>query len=217
MTLTLFLVAAMLSATLHLRAAYFGPRTQVYLFKPLTMLILCSMVLVLPANGELSEFYRPFILAGLFFGLVGDVFLMLPSRPLVLGLGAFLIGHLCYIAAFVQGVTPALSAVYVPITAATIIIGVIYFRLLKDYAGRLKWPVAGYMAIISVMALLAIYRGLNGFPAGALVAVGGMLFALSDGILAMKEFRRNFHAAQGLLTSTYYGAQACLAVSVLAL
>jgi len=217
MTTSIFLTAAGISALLHLRAAYFGPRTQVYLFKPLTMLILISMVVLLPTNATLGEYYRPLIIGGLLFGLVGDIFLMLPSRPLLFGLGAFLIGHLLYIAAFVQGITPTLSAIYVPIIIATLLISLLYFRALGSHAGRLKWPVAAYMSIIGIMGLLGIYRGLEGMPAGVWVAIGAVLFAISDGILAIKEFRQNFHAAQGLLTSTYYSAQACLAVSVLSL
>lgn len=40
------------------------------------------------------------LLAALTFSLLGDVYLMLPANLFAAGLGAFLIGHLAYIALF---------------------------------------------------------------------------------------------------------------------
>ena len=48
-----------------------------------------------------------FIVMALVFGFMGDVFLMWPKRKnnFMLGLGAFLIGHFCYVLLFLQGIS----------------------------------------------------------------------------------------------------------------
>src|SRR5512147_2406717 len=92
------LLATAVACALHLRAAYRGPRWQVYLFKPLTTTLLFGLAAALPpAHGSA---YRLAILVGLVFSLAGDVFLMLPRDRFLAGLASFLAAHLAYIAAF---------------------------------------------------------------------------------------------------------------------
>ncbi len=69
-----------------------------WLCKPLAT----ALVIVLAARvtTPLSPRYRRRILAGLVFALGGDVLLMLPTDLFVPGLAMFLLGHLCFIAAW---------------------------------------------------------------------------------------------------------------------
>ena len=92
---------ALISAILHIRAESVGPKRNVYLFKPLTMI--CIILIALVAESRVSSFYKYMIVAGLVCSLVGDIFLMLPSDRFVPGLLSFLVAHLFYIAAFASG------------------------------------------------------------------------------------------------------------------
>jgi uncharacterized membrane protein YhhN len=73
-------------------------RAMVYVFKPLTTLLI--IVLALQMHGETTPRYFHLVAAGLVFSLAGDVFLMLPKDRFVAGLLSFLIAHLLYILAF---------------------------------------------------------------------------------------------------------------------
>jgi iron(III) transport system permease protein len=92
------LVAVAISAFIHIRAEYRGPRRNVYIFKPLTTSLIILTALLLP--DAVPAPYKWLIIAGLLFSLGGDVFLMLPQDRFVFGLVSFLIAHLFYIAAF---------------------------------------------------------------------------------------------------------------------
>ena len=80
---------AILSAALHIRAEYHGPRYHVYLFKPLTMVFI--LLIALQARWPDFSRYKVAIIAGLVCSLAGDVFLMLPSDRFIPGLVSFLI------------------------------------------------------------------------------------------------------------------------------
>ena len=82
---------ALVSAALHIRAEYLGPRASVYVFKPITTFILL-LVTILPSPPE-TNVYSRWILAGVILSLIGDVLLMLPQDRFALGLGSFLLAH----------------------------------------------------------------------------------------------------------------------------
>ena len=102
MLTSILTLLAILSASIHIRAEYRGPRQHIYIFKPLTM----AFILLIAILGQATlSFYKYMIITGLVFSLAGDVFLMLPSDRFVAGLVAFLIAHLFYIAAFVSEIS----------------------------------------------------------------------------------------------------------------
>src|SRR5688572_18694162 len=88
-------VLTFISAILTVYFEY-SDRRFAYLFKPLTLVLIISIVCF---YGSDKSFYRSAILAGLVFSLIGDTFLINPKN-FVPGLISFLIAHLCYIAAF---------------------------------------------------------------------------------------------------------------------
>ncbi len=198
------------TALFHIRAEYTGHRRQVYVFKPLTtsLIILFALLIVPPVD----EVYKMFIVAGLCFSLAGDVFLMLPGDRFLAGLVSFLIAHIVYIGAFIylggfQWDLPAL-ALYAAVGAAMLLV-------LWRGLGGLRLPVLIYMTVILVMGWqsLALWRAYS--SAGALAAAaGGALFVVSDSALAFERFRQPFVASRALVLTTYYAAQALLALSI---
>jgi len=207
--LTLILtLLVILSAAIHIRAEYRGPRPHVYIFKPLTM----AFILLIAVLGQgASPSYKYLILSGLFFSLAGDVFLMLPSDRFVLGLVAFLIAHLFYISAFASEIG---SLVWWPLIPL-VIFGVGIYSILAPSLGKLRLPVLVYSAAILTMAWLAWERWIQIDQTGALLAsIGAVLFVLSDGILAINRFRWKFNTARALNLATYFAAQLLIAASV---
>ena len=199
-----------LSAFLAIRAKYCGPPSGVYLFKPLTTILI--LLTACMADTSLSMPYQRLILFGLLFSLAGDVFLMLPADRFLFGLLSFLIAHVFYVIAFTSGRGFGFTAWIFGIVLA---IGILMAFLLLPYAGRMKLPVLIYMIIILVMAWQAweLFHA-NGRMNSLLAAAGAALFVFSDSLLAWNRFRRPFKSAEAVKLIAYFAAQWLIAVSI---
>ena len=195
-------MAVSASAALTIRGNYTGPRWQLYLFKPLTMVILIASLL--PSAGQFAT-WQWLIVLGLIFSLAGDVFLMLPSDKFIAGLASFLVAHLCYIGAFYPHYA---GGVTWPWFAAVAGLGVGMLVLLRAGLGSLLGPVIGYLlAILTMLWLAGELYWQAAEPRFAWLLAGAAVFALSDASLAWNKFRTSFHWAQALILSTYFFAQ----------
>lgn len=201
---------AAISAVVEIRAQYFGPRTIVYIFKPLTMvfiIVIAMMTGVRDRNG-----YRHLIVAGLCCSLVGDVFLMLPSDQFVPGLLSFLIAHLFYIAAF-RTRPSGLSSIWCSVPCVGY--GSLMLWFLFPRLGDMRMPVTIYLVVILVMVWQALNRWAVKRRAGAgLAALGAVLFVASDSLIAINRFHSRFHLAELLILATYFTAQWLIALSI---
>jgi uncharacterized membrane protein YhhN len=207
-----WLAAIVVSAVLAIVASTRGWRKGVYVFKPLTTLLILGLVLTGPANAYLHPLYRPLVAAGLACSLAGDVLLMLPRDRFAGGLAAFLVAHLLYVAAFTSsGVRPRWWIV-IPYAAY----GVVLLRILLPHVGaRLKLPVIAYaLALLAMAWTAAELDGSGPPPSGAFALMGGVLFVVSDSALAINRFARQFRGADAVVLVTYYAAQTLIAFSV---
>src|SRR5437870_12513705 len=138
-----------------------------YVAKPATLLALLGYA----ACARPS----PWLVAGLVFSLLGDVFLMLPADLFLAGLAAFLVAHLAYIGAFAGPVMPRL----VWLAAVIGVLAPVAARILRAVPDRtLRTPVAVYSLAISLMVASALASTSTVAIAGAvLVLVSGMLIA----------------------------------------
>jgi uncharacterized membrane protein YhhN len=200
----------LITGSLHIRAEYQGARRQVYLLKPLTTALI--LLLALQASASVNAAYKGFIVAGLFFSLVGDVFLMLPDDLFIPGLASFLAAHLCYIAAF--SARAGFQASW-PGLLPFLLYAAVMLILLWPHVGKARLPVLAYMAAILVMGWQALEQRQVSSQPGALFALGGaLLFILSDSVLALNRFRRPFPSAQAIILVAYYAGQWLIALSV---
>jgi len=204
-----WVAAIAVCAVLAIVASTRGWRSGVYVFKPLTTLLILGLVLTGPSNVHPS--YRPLVAAGLAFSLAGDVLLMLPRDRFVAGLAAFLVAHLLYIRAFTLSGVLTTWWMVLPLAAY----GAVLLRiLLPRVPGGLKAPVVVYALVLLAMACTAVGHDLGGVPAAALAMLGGVLFVVSDSALAIDRFVRQFRGADAVVLGTYYAAQTLIAFSV---
>ncbi len=151
------------------------------------------------------------ILAALVFCWWGDYFLTRGSETsFLLGLVAFLLGHLGFAAAFmIHGINTrwTLAAALMLLIPAT----TVYFWL-EEQLGPMKLPVCAYIAVISLM--LALAAGTRGQGATRLILVGATLFYASDLFVARQKFGTPSPWNPLIGLPLYYAAQLCLASSV---
>jgi uncharacterized membrane protein YhhN len=208
-SLWLSIIVIALSAAFAVAGAYQKSRFTHYAFKPLTMVLIISLAWE-RATGA-SQVYGYLVLAGLCFGLFGDVLLMLPANKLRQGLAAFMAGHILYVIAFAWGTKAfPLSAL-----AALVAWGAAVFLMLHPGLGRLSLPVTAYIAAAVLMAWLAICRYLTlRDPKSLLALAGGLLFLFSDSVNGFKRFRKPFRVAEVLVLAPYFAAQLLFALSI---
>lgn len=168
------------------------------------------ILIILYAAKRLPKEKRLFhwlILAGLFFCAIGDATL----HWFIVGLSAFLIGHVFYLAGFfTQWQFTKLRAIFiVPIALYGIVMGSILAEALQDAGDvALMLPVLLYILMISTMAWSAIMSG-NKFA-----IAGSLLFVISDSVLAWNMFVEPVAFSHLWIMTTYYGAQFLIAYSL---
>ena len=180
-----------------------------YACKPATLIALIAAAVALTPAHDLSA-RRTWFVVALVCSLAGDVLLMLPSDLFVAGLGAFLVGHLFYVAGFwAHG--PSAASFSVAMAVVVVIVAPVGYRVLLALRGRreLGVPVALYMAVISVMLAAALATG------NVLAGSGAALFVASDAMIAWNRFVRPFPAADLGIMVTYHLGQAGLVLSLL--
>ena len=160
------------------------------------------------------------ILAALIFSWIGDVLLMW-SELFVFGLGSFLMAHVCYIIGFkVAQKTPEkiesvnflkLFAFNLPIY----LIAAFLYYLVHTNLGSLKIPVIVYILVIVSMLSTARERfGKVSSSSFWQVFVGGSLFFISDGIIAISRFYQNFPESGILIMGTYAVGQLLIVMGI---
>ncbi|KRG74470.1 hypothetical protein ABB30_13890 [Stenotrophomonas ginsengisoli] len=207
-------VLAVLAAGAIIGALGQGPWWWLHwLCKPLATLWLIAWVagMTVPV---MRQGYRRWVLAGLCLSLLGDVLLMLPQGLFVPGLVAFLLAHLCYIAAFAgdarAGALPA------GIGLATLIGAGNLLALWQHLPAAMQVPVSAYVLVIAAMAALALAGAMRRMAslANRLAAGGALLFVASDSWLAWDRFAGPLPLAIVGVLLTYWAAQYLIAASV---
>ncbi|HZO38732.1 MAG TPA: lysoplasmalogenase [Methylomirabilota bacterium] len=170
------------------------------------------------AARVLSRAQRPrdarLLTAALALSCVGDVFLHLDARRyFVHALGAFLLAHLAYVALFVSNWPRPLrlSAGQIVSAALVVVYGVVMCAWLWTGLGRLRVPALAYAAAIVAMTVSTILAGFS----RPYVAIGALLFLLSDSLIAAGRFKLVVPLAALLIWPTYYLGQYAIAVGFL--
>jgi uncharacterized membrane protein YhhN len=201
------LLAGLLIAEKHRRA---GP---ILTFKtPLSALFVAAVVI----QPHPIQSYYHWVLAGLVWGLIGDVCLALKgNKAFKAGLVAFLLGHIMYVVAFLGLTRPpdwyTLGHVFIVLAS----LGVFYW--LRPHLGAMLVPVTLYVIVISLMLAAAWVAFINpemNWRGSWTVFLGALCFYVSDLFVAREKFVKSQFANRLLGLPLYYGGQFCIAFSV---
>ena len=172
-----------------------------WVFKPMLMPLLIWFVWINTKQQNESGGWTGLIkwlFAALFFSWLGDIFMIFQHDyeiGFLLGLGNFLIAHICYIFAFGKTPSPTSNSpkdilrqkpyLLLPFLAyAAVLLYMLYPNL-----GEMFVPVLVYASIISLMAIFAVRRyGKVNARSFHLVWIGALIFIASDSIIAIHKF-----------------------------
>jgi uncharacterized membrane protein YhhN len=171
-----------------------------------------AFVAVALALGATGSGYGRWVLAALLLGWLGDAALLSRHpRAFLAGLGAFLLSHLCFAAAFLGGAVSG-GAMAVAALGALALGGVVLRRLGPHVPAGFRWPVRAYVGVILAMCIAAAgHASASGRWA---VLAGALLFATSDLAVARDRFVQPGFVNKLWGWPTYFGAQLLLAWSV---
>ena len=135
---------------------------------------------------------RRWLVGALVFSATGDFLLAMPwwEPSFVLGLAAFLVAHLCFLAALLPLAarsTPRLVACAVTVLACLALLVWFWPRLLAD---GMAVPVTLYIAVLGAMLCTALLARLP----TPWTALGAVCFAVSDAMIGIGEFVLNNEA-----------------------
>jgi uncharacterized membrane protein YhhN len=206
---TPFVVLTLVALAVLLYADARESRPLRWVAKPLAS---AGFVGVALAGGALATPYGRVVLVGLALCWLGDVLLIpLDRRIFRIGILAFLLGHVAFVAAFlVRGVAPVgLAASLVGVVPAA---GLALRWLAPHVPAGFRLPVRAYVAVISAMVVCA--AGTVASAWSAVLLAGALLFYASDLCVARERFVAHAFANRAVGLPLYYGGTLLLAATV---
>ncbi len=194
-----------LVGAVHLIALFVGASDVAVFTKPLLMtVLLAGFLFALPQwRSEVALFGS----LGLLFSWLGDTSLMYSGNiGFLLGLGFFLLAHVAYLTMFIR----KLKKRAMPLVAiAYVVWWIALVAVLAPHTGVLLGPVAVYGVVLGAMAAVAL-------RSNRWIALGGMLFVISDTVLGLNKFVPEFTLWQVgfVVMVTYISAQGLIAYGV---
>ena len=203
--------------------------------------VICSLIFVLCGVFAAKEtgnnsLYADYMIWGLVFGMAGDLLLHAMTTkmlPFILGVVAFLIGHIFYIVAIQRAIyTTAFSTgafVWYELLIVGVIVAVAVIYCIKTNAfkrkGAMIYGLLAYGVVLAIMLAKAVRLVIdviafgvndNMFMIALTVGLGAVLFFLSDASLGIiltddKPVKRGMRIFN---ITTYYAAQVLLAASI---
>jgi alkenylglycerophosphocholine hydrolase len=202
-----FMVIYITSAIVFMAVKIFTPNfTGSFVIKVIPALSLSLAVLL---AGPMKISHRIAMLTGALFCGAGDVILDIDRvRFFVPGLAAFLLGHIGFLALFWMRRSFAGSrrvwAIPVLLVALTMAI------VLIPRLGPFMAPVLAYLAVITIMTVLAIMSDVR-----PMAAAGAGLFMLSDALLALAKFVFNGQPSPLFTIPVYFAGLFLLGFGIL--
>lgn len=236
---TLFIIAAVVEIPLvALFLKFYWPDRSI---KSFSTKVICSLIFVLcgvfaaKATGN-NTLFADYMIWGLVFGMTGDLLLHALTKkmlPFILGVIAFLVGHIFYImglqrAIYTTGYSKGAFTWYeILLVVAVIIIAVIYAVKVNAFKrkGAMAYGLLAYGVVLAIMLAKAVRYVIgeiafgvndNMFMVALTVGLGALLFFLSDASLGVilvsdKPAKRGMRIFN---ITTYYTAQLLLAASI---
>lgn len=145
-----------------------------------------ALLLAAAALGHPRARERRWLVPALVFSAAGDFLLAMPwwQPSFVLGLGAFLLAHLCFLAALVPLVAPTRARLVPAAVLVVACLGLLTWFWPRLAAEGMTIPVTLYIAVLGAMACAALLADLP----TPWTALGAVCFAVSDGMIGIGKF-----------------------------
>ncbi|KAL4438264.1 hypothetical protein ABPG74_009687 [Tetrahymena malaccensis] len=190
-----------------------------YFLKPSVVGIMCFYTLTLQANEKSN--YKYIMAAGFFFSVGGDTLLLIENLDFFLyGLISFALSHICFIIAYLQSVQlnlKKLLKITLPLTILNLVVGKFMFSYLTNLPNFQQFmvtPLAVYIVLISLHAIIASARVKTSFKSYTYALIGGYFFIASDSILSLNIFAGfNHPIVLFLIMFTYYISEYFILIS----
>ena len=150
-----------------------------------SLLLTSAKAPLLLTSAETHPFPR---VGALLFSAAGDFLLAMPwwEPSFVLGLAAFLLAHLCYLAALIPLVTPSGPRTIAAAVTVVACVALLVWFWPNLAAMGMTVPVTVYIAVLGAMVCAALMARLPTIW----TAVGAVCFAVSDAMIGISEFVR---------------------------
>lgn len=181
----------------------FGSSALIFKLIPMWLILIYAYL----QKPSVKDRYSLITLIGLFFCMLGDGLL----QWFMIGLSAFLIGHLFYTAAFITRwrFSWLRFLTIIPILIFSGLMGYqLYHALIDSGDGGLVIPVFIYLVAIASMGWFSIMTG------NKWAILGSLLFITSDSILSWNMFVSDVAYSGPIIMSTYYTAQFLISKSI---
>lgn len=194
-------LAALLNLGANLAHATSVATVAQWLLMPL--LVIAVLATMTPLRNPVT----PWLIAALLFSWGGDILL---GVSFALGLGSFLLAHVCFIVAFTRRTARGGNPDWAPRRIWPY--AGLFFALLSLVAsqvGAMLPAVIAYGVALCTMACVAAFTS-------RVLEVGGVVFVISDGLLAVHLFRPDLHLPQASfwVMLTYIAAELLLAIGL---
>ncbi len=191
--------AILLSAVVAIISHYWLKRYWFYIFKPLTTILIGYLAYIVYQTNQ--QPYSFLILISLPLALVGDI-LLVNYKYLKQGLISFAMVHFGLILAMSATEYQTFNLV---LLFPLILFGIGFYSFLWSYLKGYRLLIGIYMLIILAMNWYAVsifYATQTKFT--TMVALGSVLFTLSDSIIALNLFKKRMLISELLILSTYW-------------
>lgn len=210
-----------IAALINWAGRYWGIDEMAAAVKPALMPLLAASVLSYATNRRLDRKKLTLLVSALIFGAVGDICLLFDAFPLFAGgIGAFLIGHLCYISIFGRESWKGMD--WKGWVLGLILMSGLVFGLIKllHIVGTLLPPMAVYGSVLMLLMFSTFCGLLRLRDKGTwfLLFLGSVLFTFSDCMIAAGTFQvLQFPLQEFVIMTTYVVAQSLLAIGTVRL
>ena len=201
------------------------------IFKTIASLFFIAVAIVaFCLSGEGHFLFKLFTVLGLFFGLLGDVFLgfkYITTKTkklwILLGMFAFIFGHIFYLVGLIVGFYIPGNALYIVLCfTIPVVIVAIYLLIAKKsgivFGKMLPFAILYIYCLASMLSTSICIGILNRFTYTTLImfAVGAFFFACSDFMLSGSYFKpgQRPKAYNAVYSVFYYLAQFIIAFSI---
>ncbi len=199
-----------------IRAEFRKTQRQIYVIKPLATLLVIAVALLSFHEARVNLTYAVGALIGLALSFGGDIALMFQAnrKAFMIGLVLFLLAHVAYAVTFTL-LLGSLGAIVWLAALVLVALGVGIYLVFRSGLGTMKVPVIVYIVVISVMVNQAAATfDSSAFSAGQawMIAIGAVLFYVSDVILAANRFWKPFQYNR-ISLAFYYAGQFLIALA----